>query len=161
MQELLNKLTSYNIFNHLLPGIVFAVISSKFTTYDLVQSDIITGVFLYYLMGLIISRIGALIIEPLLRKISFIKLVSYNDFIVAAKKDDKIEVISETNNMYRTFSSLFAVLLFLKAYEFAENAIPFIKETRATIAIVLLLALFLASYKKQTNYIAKRVNNDS
>jgi len=57
MKELLDKLSSYNIFNYLFPGIVFCYLSNEVTGYQLVSSDIIIGIFFYYLMGLIISRI--------------------------------------------------------------------------------------------------------
>ena len=67
MKELLDKLSSYNIFNYLLPGILFSVLASKTTELNLIQIDIILGVFVYYFIGLIISRIGSLIIEPILK----------------------------------------------------------------------------------------------
>ncbi len=157
MKELLSKLSSYNLFNYLLPGIIFVVLASEVTHYSLIQQDIVIGAFLYYFIGLVISRFGSLVIEPLLKFISFLQFASYKDFVAASKKDEKIELLSEVNNTYRTLSSLFIVLLLLKLYEKVECRFPILKEWDAIILMVLLLVMFLFSYRKQTSYITKRV----
>jgi len=60
--------------------VLFVVITEVITSYSFLQEDIIIGLFVYYFIGLIISRIGSLIIEPFLKWISFIKFISYKDF---------------------------------------------------------------------------------
>lgn len=157
MKDLLDKLSSYNLFNYLLPGVVFAAIADSITKYSFIQSDIITGVFFYYFIGLVISRFGSLIIEPFLRKISFLTFAEYSDFVSASKKDSKLEVLSEVNNTYRTMCSLFLVILLLKLYEVVEVWIPIIGEWNNIILILLLLVMFLFSYRKQTVYITRRI----
>ena len=157
MKELLSKLSSYNLFNYLLPGIIFALLASEVTRYSFIQQDIIIGAFLYYFIGLVISRFGSLAIEPLLKRLSFLQFADYKDFIVASKKDEKIELLSEVNNTYRTLSSLFILLLLLKLYEKVEGRFPILKEWEAVILMVLLLIVFLLSYRKQTGYITKRI----
>jgi len=158
MKDLLEKLSSYNIFNYLLPGIIFVVIAEKLTSFSLVQNDIIIGVFLYYFIGLVISRIGSLFIEPILKKIKFITFAPYSEFVTASKKDVKLDTLSEVNNMYRTFCSLFLVLLIIKCYDFISKKYPVISEWNSVVIAIGLLLLFLFSYRKQTQYIKKRVN---
>src|SRR5580704_4088860 len=102
MNELFAKLTSYNVFNYLLPGIVFAILAGDIIRYPIVQKDIVTGAFFYYFLGMVISRFGSLIIEPVLKWITFVKYADYKDFVVASQKDPKLEVLSEVNNTYRT-----------------------------------------------------------
>ena len=157
MKELLDKISSYNIFNYLFPGILFAVISEEFTAYSFLQDNLIIGAFVYYFIGLVISRFGSLFIEPLLRKLSFLKFTNYKDFVSASKKDAKIEVLLEINNMYRTLSSMFALILLLKLYELIESIAPILKDWSTYILLALLLGMFLFSYRKQTNYITKRI----
>lgn len=157
MKDLLDKLSSYNLFNYLLPGVVFAAIASKITKFSFIQSDIIAGVFLYYFIGLIISRFGSLAIEPFLKWTSFLRFADYSDFISASKNDPKIELLSEVNNTYRTICSLFVLLLLLKLYEITETWIPILKEWNNTALILLLLIMFLCSYRKQTSYITCRI----
>ncbi len=157
MKDLLEKLSSYNIFNYLFPGVVFVIILSEITQYNLVQENFITGAFLYYFIGLVISRIGSLLIEPALKKISFLKFAEYKRFVKASKIDSKIELLSESNNMYRTICSvLFLELLFL-AYEKISLKFNIPINFGSTAGLILLLILFLFSYRKQTEYIRKRI----
>jgi hypothetical protein len=157
MNELLNKISSYNIFNYLLPGIVFASFASWITNRPLVQREILIGAVLYYFVGLIVSRFGSLIIEPLLKRLDFVRFASYQDYVAASKKDDHLTLLSEVNNTYRTFCALFGLLLLVKLYAFVEARCPFLKGWDATVLTILLFVLFLFSYRKQTAYIANRV----
>ena len=157
MKELLDKISSYNIFNYLFPGILFAVISEEFTAYSFLQDNLIIGAFVYYFIGLVISRFGSLFIEPLLRKLSFLKFANYKDFVSASKKDAKIELFVEINNMYRTLCSMFVLILLLKLYELIESNAPILKDWSTYILLALLIGMFLFSYRKQTNYITKRI----
>jgi hypothetical protein len=159
MKDLLEKLSSYNIFNYLLPGVVFVAISKSLTKYNFVQEDIVIGVFLYYFIGLVISRIGSIVIEPILKWVKFVNFSEYRDYIEASNKDKLIEVLSEANNMYRTFLSLFLSLSFLKIFEVFSERFQLLNNLSSGIAIVGLLLLFAFSYKKQTAYITKRVTS--
>lgn len=158
MVEIIDKLTSYNLFNYLLPGTLFSVIADKATTYSFVQDDLFIGVFLYYFIGLVISRIGSLFIEPMLKKIGFLKFTDYKDFLHASKLDRKIEELSEANNMYRTLCSLFLILIILFFYHIFSEYSYFIQKYEIYLLISSLLILFIFSYRKQTKYIVRRVN---
>lgn len=160
MKEIIDKITSYNLFNYLLPGILFAVIAGELTQFRFIQDDIIIGAFVYYFIGLIISRFGSLIIEPLLKKVSYLKFSPYSDFISASKKDLKLEVLLEANNMYRTFCSLFVLLLLLKLYNLIGFKVFIINNYNLYILIVLLLVIFLYAYRKQTKYITNRIKTN-
>ncbi len=59
MNELLNKISSYNVFNHLLPGVIFSILIGEIAHYPIAQRDILTGAFLYYFLGLVVSRAGS------------------------------------------------------------------------------------------------------
>jgi len=158
MKELLDKISSYNIFNYLLPGVLFSIIVNKFTHYSLPIDNAFVGAFLCYFIGLIISRIGSLIIEPLLRFYSFLKFADYADFIAASKKDSKIEVLSEVNNTYRTLLTMLTLIPLVKFYEFLESKISGLNEWSPYILILTLLIMFLFSYRKQTDFVRKRVD---
>lgn len=158
MKGILSKLSSYNLFNYLFPGIIFVIAASKVTHYSLIQQDIVIGLFLYYFIGLAVSRFGSLVIEPILRKTSFLCFADYKDFVAASKTDDKLDLLSEVNNTYRTLCSLFILLLLLKLYEVIETKLPFLAEWNVLVLLVLLLIMFLLSYRKQTGYITKRID---
>lgn len=159
MKDLLENLSSYNIFNYLLPGVVFVAMSSSLTGYNLIQDDIVIGVFLYYFIGLVISRIGSVVVEPILKRLEFVHFCEYRDYIKAAEADKLIDLLSETNNMYRTFLSLFLCLAMIKTFEVITRYHPFLNDWLPSIIVVGLLFLFAFSYQKQTDYISRRVSS--
>jgi len=161
MKELLDKLTSYNLFNYLLPGVLFAIISGKFSANSLTLGDAIVGAFVCYFIGLAISRFGSLIIEPTLKKISFVKFSDYSAYVTASKQDPTLEILSEANNMYRTLSSMLVLLILYKFYGWIELKLSSLRASDPYILIVLLLILFLYSYRKQTQYITKRIKTNN
>ncbi len=157
MKEFLEKLASYHLFNYLLPGVLFVFLADKFMNLDLYQVDIVFGLFLYYFIGLVISRIGSLILEPILRRLKFVVFADYTDFVSASKIDPKIEQILETNNMYRTLFALFLVLILLKLYKLIEASINFVAIWDEHLFIGVLFFIFLFAYKKQSQLISERV----
>lgn len=159
MKELFDKLSSYNIFNYLFPGILFCILSKEITGYNLLQNDIATGVFYYYFVGLVISKIGSVVVEPILKNAKFVVFSKYSDFIDASKKEPKIELFSEINNMYRTLISMIFLLIALRLYNILENTSPDIIKLRWICLTLFLFILFLFSYRKQTKYIANRVKH--
>src|SRR5437879_12159517 len=108
MKELLDKLSSYNLFNYLLPGTIFVAAAQRISAHTFKQDNIVVELFLYYFIGLVISRIGSLVIEPVMRKTRFVKFAPYKDFVRGCANDAKIEVLSEQHNMYRTLCTLVA-----------------------------------------------------
>jgi hypothetical protein len=159
MKEVIEKLSSYNIFNYLFPGIVFVSFLRLVTHWDFSQSDIIVGAFIYYFIGLIVSRFGSLVIEPIFKKIKLLIFTEYKKFINASVKDPKIEILSEVNNMYRTLTSVLVLVSLLKLYEYLELNIQWLEAKTPYLLIVFLLITFVFSYKKQTTYIVNRVNS--
>lgn len=158
MKDILDKIGTYNIFNYLLPGIIFSVFVTKITRYNLVQEDVLVGAFVYYFIGSVVSRIGSLIIEPLFKWSGFIAFAPYTDFVAASKADAKIEVLSEANNMYRTICSLFLCIAVVYGYESVAARIELLNKILPTLCVIGLLILFSFSYRKQTAYINKRVS---
>ena len=106
---------------------------------------------------MIISRIGSLIIAPILKKMKITKFENYKDFVKASKKDEKIDLLSEVNNMYRTIIALIVTIGFLKFYNWLESKLIWLSNWNITIGLVFLLVLFVLSYKKQTKFITKRI----
>lgn len=157
IKEIFDKISSYNIFNNLLPGILFVFITKAFIGLDLVQENNFIGAFLYYFIGMVISRIGSIIIEPFLKKIKFVKFSDYKKYVAASKKDEKIELFSEINNTYRTLLSMLTTAGVLKVYIWIKTFYGISHSTSMMIVLLSILFLFLFSYRKQTSYITKRI----
>lgn len=158
MKDLLDKLSSYNLFNYLLPGTLFAAIAERISPHKFTHDSIIVSLFIFYFIGLVISRIGSLVIEPLLKGTKFVKFAEYKDFIAACRKDDKIELLSEQNNMYRTLAALFLALPVYKAVDTFLHWYPIPRGLALAAGLLALFGLFVSAYKKQTGYITKRVS---
>ncbi len=105
-----------------------------------------------------VSRIGSIFIEPVLKFIKFLKFADYKRFVNASKADTRIDTLSEVNNMYRTICSLFLILIAIKGFEWLSTKWLFLAESKIEALTVFLLLLFLFSYRKQTNYITKRID---
>jgi hypothetical protein len=157
LSDLLEKLTSYNLFNYLLPGAVFAYFAESGLEIRLVPDDLVTSAFIYYFLGVIISRFGSLLLEPLLKKLRVVKFEHYQSFLSASEKDSKIEILVEAANMYRTFFSAMLLLMLLNAYLKLESLCPALLEWRGLISGFTLALIFLFAFKKQTDYIANRI----
>lgn len=161
MNELIQKISSYHILNYLFSGVIFCIFTQKFTHYIILQNNVFIDCFLCYFMGLCISRVGSLIVEPLLQKTKFITFESYEDYIQASKKDEKINILLETSNMFRTLTTMLLILCFVKCYEIIAIKFCFdiINDIVVSILLLGLILLFLFAYKKQCNYITKRIKN--
>lgn len=156
MKDLLEKISSYNLFTHLLPGVLFVVILKELTEFNLVFEPVFLGLFLYYFIGIVINRIGSLAVEPFLKKCKFLEFIEYSKFVKASKLDTKIEILSETNNMCRSLIALCLTLLIAIGYEWLLLKVAFIDKYNAIIILIALLAIFILAYCKQTKYVVKR-----
>ena len=105
-----------------------------------------------------VSRIGSLVVEPVLKAVRFVTFVEYKKFVEASKADPKIDVLSETNNMYRTFCALFLLLLLVVLFDRFAPLLPWLVDGSPYIAGVALVVMFLFAYRKQTAYIVRRVD---
>lgn len=163
MEHFLNKLENYNILNYILPAVVFDVGCKYYINIELVPTDnIFISIFIYYFLGLVISRIGSLCIKPLLWKLKILnKKDSSNcaDFYKAEETDAKIKILFTDYNMYRNFISTF-ILLIVGKFAYAVKIWLNINSTIiCTILFILLIILFVISYKKQLGYIHSRIEN--
>jgi len=157
MKELLDKLSSYNLFNYLLPGTLFVATAQRISDHNFNQDNIVVTLFVYYFIGLVISRLGSLVVEPLLTSTKFVKFAPYQKFIGACDADPKIELLSEQNNLYRTLCALFIALPAFKGVDVLAGHFAWPDETIGTVGLFTLFVLFAFAYRKQTAYVRKRV----
>ena len=159
MKEVFDKISPYDILNNILPGSALIIIFDRcFKEYSFGSAQVIENVFLYYLAGLLASRVGSLIVEPRLKVWGVIQYSPYNEFIQAERIDEKVATLSTINNMYRTFVSVFFILFLFNFYHFIINGSGFASFLTRFILFVLLFIISIFSYKKQTYLIKKRVS---
>lgn len=156
MNSLLERISLYNIFNYLLPGVLFAAIGTSISAFQFLADDIVIAAFLCYLYGLVISRIGSLLLEPLLRLLDSNHHVSYEEFITPVRINSKVETLLEQANTYRSLAAMFLCLLILVPIEKLLGFSPTLAAYAPFGGLLLLSALFIWSYRKQSGYVAAR-----
>jgi hypothetical protein len=157
MKELLDKLSSYNVFNYLFPGVLFAAFVSWGTSFTLLADNIVVGAFLYYFYGLIVSRVGSLVLEPLLKRYGIVRFAQYADYVAASRTDPTLETLSEQNNTYRTLAAMVVCVSVAAAVDRTLKLFPRATVYARILGAFLLLLLFILSYRKQTKYVVARV----
>ena len=157
MNSILGKLDSYQVLTNLLPGAFFGLALKFFFQTALPTENFGEDILIYYFMGLIINRIGSLVVEPVLKKFCFLKFAPYTDFAKAEKADSKIITLSEMNNYFRALLTCILLLLVIRILKVLYLKWICLFTYWEWEAIALLLVLFLFAYRKQTNYVRKRV----
>lgn len=162
VKQVVEKISSYNIFNNLCPGIVFVYLLEFMFGKNILSDNWFENLIVCYFVGMVLSRIGSIIIEPIMRKTKLIKYVPYSDYIKASSMDPLVDTLSEVNNTYRTLLSTLACAFVYKLgiviNEIClKNEITFLQENKDWILLILLVLLFIFSYVKQTAYVRKRV----
>lgn len=160
MEKLLEKISAYQFLNYLIPGLIFVYSIEYLGIYDLQDDNVLLMLFGGYFAGMVLSRIGSLIFEKYLLKWKFVEFAPYKDYKEAESKDSKITTLSTENNTYRTLLATFFVLFII----YGLNLIPCVSGFMHSkwmwlLVLALFCVLFLFSYKKQTSYVRKSVEN--
>lgn len=159
MDKFIEKISKYHILVNLIPGLVFLYLVDLLGIYDLNTDNVLQDSFIGYFVGMTLSRIGSVVIEPFFKMVKLVVYSPYKDYLQAASTDTKISDLLEDNNMYRTFVATLVMLLLLEVAHQIPKVNSFLHTSYAGIvSIVLLLTLYVLAYRKQTSYIRKRVN---
>lgn len=163
MEKLISSIPVYNLLTNLIPGTVLAALL-KFCVegcdiFSLTNNIWILAVILYFL-GIINSRISSLVFEPLIKRLEIVKCASHKDFTDAELKDTsgKLTQLSRMNNEYRSYISVFAIVLILKLTFLSSCAKDFVTDNVCWFILGLGILLFLCSYRKQVSYITSRIS---
>ena len=160
MKELIESIGAYNIFNYLLPGVLYTTIIENVSSLHVLPENVVWGTFVCYFIGMLISRIGSVILEPVLKKLNFVEYKNYRDFIKASKKDSKLEILSEQNNVYRTMITMCIVIGLTILYEYFLLRFVILQTLNIYVVLLVILTIFLYAYRKQTRYITKRIDKN-
>ncbi len=158
MDKIIEKISSYNIINNILPGVTFIFLLKEFFKISFTSYGVIPDFIIYYFVGSILSRIGSLVVEPILLKTKIVKYAPYSDFLEASKQDDKINTLMESTNSYRTMISVFLILIIINLLRLFKSNIPsFLITHKILFLLFSLFLLYIFSFKKQVEYVKKRI----
>lgn len=158
LKLLIDKLSQYNFLTNILPGTVLCIVLKYLVGYEIfITEDWYLMGIVFYFVGMVNNRFSSLVVEPLLKCTHFVRFAPYKDFVSAEKKDAKITTLSMENNVFRSYISVFVVSLLAYGYKYGLTAVCPCQMSQELLLIILCLALFAFSYRKQTKYVKERV----
>lgn len=89
-EKIIEQLSAYEILNNIIPGAIFVVLADRMTMFSFQTDNVVADRVIFYLAGLIIGRVGSLVIEKFLNWIRFVIFAPYPDYVKAEKKDNKV-----------------------------------------------------------------------
>lgn len=169
LKQVVGKISSYNIFNNLYPGVLFCYLLKVMFNTNMLTDNWLENLVVFYFVGMVLSRVGSVVIKPLLenvkfRKRTFIKNAPYSDYVSASAEDPLVPVLSETNNTYRTLLSCFVCALIYKIWLIINGKLiqinwTFFQDNKDWFILFFLILLFAFSYRKQSKYVKIRVES--
>ena len=158
LATLFGKISNYDILNNLIPGAILCVVFKYLVGYDFMSVGTLELIVVFYFAGMINSRMGSLILEPLLEKVKWVTLRDHHSFVEAEQKDKKINSLVEVNNMYRSMISVAFTALLVKLYYVGVELHWDFGNVSEWVLLGAILVLFAFAYKKQTRYIVNRID---
>src|SRR5260370_21751719 len=151
---LAEKVSEYNLFNYLVRGSVFIIALCYVNGAVPFETSVMLSLLTAYFVGMALSRVGSLVIEPVFLWSRLIVLCDFGEFVRAEKNDPKITTLLQETNAYRTMAAVFAALLLTKgALALRPKFAHFDQAVGWTCPIALLL-LFAFSHGKRRRFIA-------
>lgn len=157
MNDLLAKLSSYNIFNYLFPGALFVFAMEYLGGLTIKPPNVVVEAFVYYFIGMTISRVGSLLVEGLYLKLGLVEYADYRAYVAAKSKDKDIAMFLEQNNVYRTMVALIICLVTTNGVILLIDWLELPKQLGIASLLTAAFVIYSQSYRKQTMFIKKRV----
>lgn len=161
IEDIIQKISKYNILNYLLPGVLYCIFAKHLCDFNIIQENLFLGIFLYYFIGMLISRIGSILVGPILKKLNIVNYKEYDKYLNASKTDEKIDTLSIENNLFRNLIALFTILIVTKSLVILKIKSGYQILYYEFILFGIFVIIFVIAYRKQTNFINKRIENIS
>lgn len=159
MEKFVEKISSFHLLTNLVPGTVFCILVSRFTSVTVPTGTSIVDYIAFYFIGVLISRFSSILIAPLCKKLKIVEYVPYSKFLAAEKIDKKITELSEANSLYRSLLSSAVLFSIIYLYEVLGSKFSFLFAIKVPVLCVAMIVLFTLAYRKQTSLICKRVEH--
>ena len=154
LRMIAEKLSTYRFFNFIIPGAVLIGFIKYFHLINIPKTNIWWFLLLSYFCGIVLSRIGSVVVEEPMKSLKIIKKYDVNNYIMKQKENTLVGTMLELANTYRTISALMLIILILTIISF-----PFECKTFKYLFVeFLLLILFIYSFYKQYNYFIKTLS---
>lgn len=157
-ERILEKISSYNFLNYIIPGTILSIILNKVYGWDVLYRDNwYLSCIIFYFVGMLNGRVGSLIVEPIVIRCFNVDRVSYGEYVKAERIDHKIAVLDSQKNVYRSFLSMSIILICVELIDGLQINCDELLELRMLIFLFLLIIIFIVSYAKQSRYVCNRI----
>lgn len=154
LKTLSDKLSSYSLFNFIFPGLLFLGLIKYVGKKDIIFDENIWWFLLAaYSCGMVISRIGSLIVEELFKKLGWIKKYDVQKYSESLKHNAMTGILLEICNTYRTLCAMWFVLFVLTMFADLD-----ICRCKLLFMEAIFTILFAFSFVKQYNYFTENIN---
>ena len=154
METIIEKLEEYEIVISLIPGYFFLWLLKHYVGIDMPLENVLQETIAAYVTGVVIGRIGSIVISKFLRTLKFIEFANYKDYVMASKNDSRIQTLLMNANFYRNILSTVSLIFVLKI----ATALGINLEILKHIVLAIVLIIFLLAFRKEERNITGRVN---
>lgn len=154
MENIVSKISSYELLNNLVPGGVALLALDWFNVWSFAGMDMAVLLLLAYVVGILCSRAGSLLLEPLAKRMRIVGWREYRLYLQAESEDNKLANLQAVSNMYR---SLAGCLVFVLVIIILDRLVA----DKTMLSIILLcfsFVLFIICWRKQTECIVARID---
>ena len=155
MEKIIEKIDRYNLFTNIIPGYIMLIFNIYY--FKLHEINIFEQLIIAYFVGQTLSRLGSLLTSKILLKLTKEKGESYDKYIIACEKDQKISTLLQERNICRTFCTLFVICIIEISL---SKVIPIFKISSDILVILVLIILVIiygCAFCKYNKYISNRV----
>ena len=151
------KLDAYDVVANLVPGaaLTYALHFSKFPTPA--PTDWAAFLLVAFVAGVTTNRLGSLVIDPLLRRVKFLKPKKYDAFVASERTDKKLETLVANHGLYRTFFTAGLVYLVLNAVSVRFPSVATASQLVFVLFVIAGMVVFLFAFRKEDGYIHTRI----
>lgn len=158
VNNLLERLSKYDWFTILLPGIFFTLLS-KYAGIALDAKNWYEKISIAFFAGIVCSRIGATIVEWIARRKTLALFSGYEDYLEWIDSNpESAQMLIRNANWFRSLTGMMLLLISLKATTVICAMLHTSTCTLEYIAMLGLLILFADSYRRQLSFIKRRIN---
>ena len=158
-----DKLDAYNLVANLVPGaaLTYALHLSEFPAPE--PDSVIAFLLASFVAGVIVNRLGSLILDPALRspRLKFLKPKNYKSFVTSEREDPKLEILVANAGLYRTFFTAGLIYFALLGLDALAEELALAPKAMLMILALSALIVFLFALKKEDNYIHERLSLDN
>lgn len=158
MSDLAYLISNTRIVSCLVPGAMMCVFINNYFRVDFLKNDALFNIIIFYAVGVVIGRVGSIVIEPFFKNIGLIEKDNYARFIEAEERNPKLNTIDEICRFYRSLVALMIIIIVGLIVSFFLKMYSLWISFGALIAAILILVLMVFAYRKQSKYTIERIN---